>query len=105
MQSVLLAESAILVHFKPVGIVFLVLHRVVVALLAFRASQCDFNPHDGTSILTENNILPLRTAALHYIYGFNTNKAVCTCQPPTVGKGSKICNKKRPSHRGKNILP
>lgn len=37
MKSVLLAESAVLVHFKSVGVVLLVLHCVVVALFALRA--------------------------------------------------------------------
>jgi hypothetical protein len=39
---VLLAESAVLVHLKSVGIVLLVLLCVVVALLALSASQYDF---------------------------------------------------------------
>ena len=51
MESVLFAESAILVHFKSVRIILLVFHRVVVALLTFCASECDFNSHDGTSVL------------------------------------------------------
>ncbi len=54
MKSVLLAESAILVHFKSVRIILLVLHCVVVALLAFCTSECDFNSHDGTSVLRKN---------------------------------------------------
>ena len=48
-QGVLTAEPAILVHFQPVGIVLLVFHGVVVALLAFRAGQGDFDSHNGTS--------------------------------------------------------
>ena len=44
-KGVFLAESAILVHLKSVGVVFLVLHGIVVALLAFGASQSDFYPH------------------------------------------------------------
>ena len=54
MKSVLLAESAILVHFKSVRIILLVLHSVVVALLAFCTSECYFNSHDGTSVLRKN---------------------------------------------------
>jgi len=50
---VLSTEPTILVHFKPIGIVFLVFHCVVVALLAFCASECDFNSHNGTSRFTE----------------------------------------------------
>ena len=53
MNGVLLAESAILVHFKTIGIVLLVLHGVVVALLTLRTSKCDFYSHDGTSRFTE----------------------------------------------------
>ena len=53
MKGVLFAEPAILVHFKSVGVVFLVFHCVVVALLTFSASKCDFNSHNGTSRFTE----------------------------------------------------
>ena len=44
-HGLLLAESAILFQFDTVGVVFLVLHGIVVALLAFGASQSDFYPH------------------------------------------------------------
>ena len=53
MNGVLSAELAILVHFKSVRIIFLVFHCVVIALLAFSTSQCDFNSHNGTSRFTE----------------------------------------------------
>ena len=53
MQGVFSAEPAILVHFKPIRIVLLVFHCVVVALLTFCASKCDFNSHNGTSRFTE----------------------------------------------------
>jgi hypothetical protein len=53
MQGVLFAEPAILVHLKPVRIVFLVFHCVVVALLALRASEGNFYSHNGTSRFTE----------------------------------------------------
>ena len=49
----LFAESAILVHFKSVGVVFLVFHCVVVALLALCAGEGNFHSHDGTSRFTE----------------------------------------------------
>ena len=39
------AETAILVHLKTIRIVLLVLERVVVALLAFRAGQSDLCTH------------------------------------------------------------
>ena len=45
MQSMLTAESAVLVHFKSVGIVLLVLHGVVVALFALSACQNNFYSH------------------------------------------------------------
>lgn len=41
----LFAESAILVHFQSVRIVFLVFNRVVISLLAFRAGKCDLYAH------------------------------------------------------------
>ena len=46
----LFAESAVLVHLQPVRGIFLVFHRVVIALLAFRAGQSDLDSHNGTSI-------------------------------------------------------
>lgn len=49
MECVLAAESAILLHFKTVGIVLLVLDGIVVSLLAVIASESDFNAHYGTS--------------------------------------------------------
>ena len=58
MNGVLLAESAILIHLKTIGIVFLVLSGVVIALFALRTSQCDFNSHDGTSRFTEIILSP-----------------------------------------------
>ena len=44
-HGLLLAESAILFQFDTVGVVFLVLHGVVVSLLAFIASERDLNSH------------------------------------------------------------
>ena len=49
MESVLAAESAVLVHFDPVGVILLVFLGVVIALLAFCAGECNFNSHFGTS--------------------------------------------------------
>jgi hypothetical protein len=49
-ESVLLAESAILVSLQPVRRIFLFFHRIVVTLLALRAGKSDFNSHNGTSI-------------------------------------------------------
>ena len=45
MQGMLLAELAVLVHLKTVGIVLLVLHRVVVSLLALCACERYLNAH------------------------------------------------------------
>ena len=44
-KSVLAAEAAVLLHLESVGIVFLVFRRVVIALLAFRACECNFDSH------------------------------------------------------------
>ena len=45
MQSMLAAETAVLVHFKSVRSVLLVLDSVVVALLAFLARESNFDSH------------------------------------------------------------
>ena len=58
--GVLPAESAVLLHFETVRIVLLVLHGVVVSLLALRASQSDFNAHNGTSLKLPPCITPAR---------------------------------------------
>ncbi len=50
MERVFLAESAILIHLQPVRRVLFVFLGVVVALLAFRVSECDFDSHFGTSV-------------------------------------------------------
>jgi hypothetical protein len=39
MQSMLFAEFAVFVHFNPVGVIFFILHGVVISLLAFGALQ------------------------------------------------------------------
>ena len=59
-DSVLSAESAVLLHFETVRVVLLVLHGVVVSLLALGASQSDFNAHNGTSL----NLPPCITSAI-----------------------------------------
>jgi hypothetical protein len=45
--GVLFAEAAVLGKLKAVGIVFLVFHRVVIALLAFGAGKGNFDAHIG----------------------------------------------------------
>lgn len=47
MLGVLLAEPAVFAELEAVGIVLLVLHGVVVALLAFRAGKGYFDAHVG----------------------------------------------------------
>lgn len=49
MHGVLAAETTILVQLKTIGRVLLVLCRVVVPLLAFVASEGNFDSHYGTS--------------------------------------------------------
>ena len=41
--GVLLAEAAVLVHLETIGIVLLVLHGIVIALLALRARERDLD--------------------------------------------------------------
>ena len=48
-QGVLLAETAVLVELKSVGVILLVLLGFVIALLAFAASKSNLNSHFGTS--------------------------------------------------------
>lgn len=52
MRGMLFAEAAILSHFQSVGIVLLVLHGVVIALLALRASQSYLYPLSGSHVYT-----------------------------------------------------
>ena len=42
----LAAETAVFLHLDAVGGILLVLHGVVVSLLAFRTSECDFYAHE-----------------------------------------------------------
>ena len=51
MSSALFAEFAVLLELESVGIVFLVLHALVVSLLALTTNKSDFNSHFGTSII------------------------------------------------------
>ena len=45
MQSMFSAETAVFLHLESVGIVFLVLLCVIVALLALAARESDLNSH------------------------------------------------------------
>ena len=85
MHSMLLAETAILVHFKSVRIVLLVLDSVVIALLAFSAGQCDFNSHFGTSVY---GLIFCAKKALGW--GFCR-----TIQPPSVNKITRFQGAKK----------
>ena len=64
MAGVLLAEAAILAHLKTIGIVLLVLHGIVVALLALRACQRNLD----TLILCHFQHLP------YVFYGSRVNR-------------------------------
>jgi hypothetical protein len=44
-QRVLVAETAVFVGLQPVRVGFLLFHRIIIPLLAFRAGQRDFRPH------------------------------------------------------------
>ena len=57
MNSMLLAEAAVLVHLQSVGTVLLVFHCVVVALLALSARHCDLYSHFGTSRIFRNKFI------------------------------------------------
>jgi hypothetical protein len=52
MSGMLFAEAAVLRHLQSVGIVLLVLHGIVVALLALGASQSDLNPLSNGHVYT-----------------------------------------------------
>ena len=55
MKRVLLAEAAMLLHFKSVGIVLLVLHRIVISLLALAACKGDSFSHDILRMFSVEN--------------------------------------------------
>ncbi len=56
----LTAELTVLVQFKSVRVILLILDRVVISLLAFAASECNFYSHIGTSVyFCEYSRLPL----------------------------------------------
>jgi hypothetical protein len=45
-NGVLPAEFAIFIHFETIGIIFLILDRIVIALLAFGAGYRNLHSHD-----------------------------------------------------------
>ena len=72
----LLAESAILLHLKSVGVILLVLDSVVISLLAFCTCQCDLNSHVGTS---RNGIIYRQTQCISA-----KHIASAAFQPPSI---------------------
>lgn len=70
MKGVLLAKSAILVHFQSVRIILLILHRVIVSLLTFRTRQRNLYSH---------SIHPFNSS--EYIYSCADNKLLTQIKP------------------------
>ena len=93
MNSVLSAESAVLLHFETVGVILLVLHGVVVSLLALGASQSDFHAHNGTS---------LKIASLYHSVYEKFSQRFTTITAPELKNGRK---NKSPFFTGEIILP
>ena len=74
MFSVLLAERAVLAHYKSVGIVLLVLNAVIVSMLAFGAfkrnfGSCRFGCHNQNSIQKITPLIRVREISLPYFQG------------------------------------
>jgi len=63
MRGMLLAKSAILIHFDTIRRIFLVLHGVVIALLAFGACQSNFYSHIMLHLPHKKRLL-LRSTAI-----------------------------------------
>jgi len=51
MQRMFPAKPAVLIHFQPVRIVFLIFHSIIVSLLALGTSQCNLNSHCVTPLI------------------------------------------------------
>ena len=81
MQRMLLAETAILVHLKTIGIILLVLHRVVVSLLALRAGERYSNAH---------------LAAPPYFLGLPRRADSLLCVPRSGGAFASLCRSGQP---------
>ena len=65
MNRVLLAELAILVHFKPVRVVLLVLVGAVVAAMALRALQRDIVAHPHSTPYVSDYDLCFQTSPIY----------------------------------------
>ena len=89
MKCVLFAESAILVHFKSVRIIFLVFHCVIVSLFAFCASQCDFNSH-----LFHPFVLNKRQAKNSAPFFIHINQCFFTTQIKPLFRGTSMLSQK-----------
>ena len=73
MNRVFLAEAAVLVHLKSVGVVLFVFHRVVVSLLALGAGKCDFYSHSFTPPVLRG---AFARVFLCWLYGYM--RKICT---------------------------
>ena len=99
----LLAESAILLHLETVRVILFVLHGVVVSLLAFIASECDFYAHIRHLLI----LPPCMTAAIENLVDaettwrsaaemgakkqpFFTGDVILTQHPPPVNKNFSL---------------
>lgn len=102
----LIAMSAVLHHFESVGVIFLVLFRNIVSVLAFCASKCDFHAH-CRHLLYEIFRIP------HYLGAecerklaslFFLQRAICG-DAEAHGKRQIASTTKAPLQRGKIIIP
>ena len=84
MQSVLSAESAILIHFQSVGAVLLILGCIVISLLAFRACQCNLG--------------------LHFFHLVRPISKAGSAARKKAGKTELLFTQIKPLHRGRNSL-
>lgn len=73
MQCVLTAKPAVLAHFKPVRVVLLILHGIIVSLLAFCASHGYSNSHCGT---------PLCLQHVYFLHKKKARKAIMSLTHP-----------------------
>ena len=66
MESVFLAETAVLVHLQPVRCVLLVFHCVVIALFAFGARKRNLNSFTVSSHVRHLHLIGIFSAAQVY---------------------------------------
>jgi hypothetical protein len=65
-ESVFLAETAVLVHLQPVGCVLLVFHCVVITLFAFGARKCNLYSFTVSSHVRHLHLIGIFSAAQVY---------------------------------------